>query len=77
MLRKIYKSNSLVVSTVNSTSDYTLWTLYRSYFKGISPNIELHVNRTTHHSRFIPERVKKASQIFLRDAHVLPKYKAM
>jgi hypothetical protein len=29
--------------TVNSTSDYTFWTLYRSYFKGISANIELQV----------------------------------
>jgi hypothetical protein len=27
--------------TANSTSDYTLWTLHRSYFKGISANIEL------------------------------------
>jgi hypothetical protein len=29
--------------TVNNTSDHTLWTLYRSYFKGISANIELQV----------------------------------
>jgi hypothetical protein len=34
-------------STVNSTSDYTLWTLYRSYFKGISANIELQVYNVT------------------------------
>jgi hypothetical protein len=27
--------------TVNSTSDYTLWALYRSYSNGISANIEL------------------------------------
>jgi hypothetical protein len=27
----------------------------------------------TYHSRFIPEGVAEASQIFLRDAHVLPK----
>jgi hypothetical protein len=27
----------------------------------------------THHSRFIPEGVAEASQIFLRDAHILPK----
>jgi hypothetical protein len=26
----------------------------------------------TYHSRFIPEGVAEASQIFLRDAHVLP-----
>jgi hypothetical protein len=26
--------------TVNSTSNYTLWTLYRSYSKGIRANIE-------------------------------------
>jgi hypothetical protein len=29
------------------------------------------------HSRFIPKRVAEASQIFLGDAHVLPKYLAM
>jgi hypothetical protein len=28
-------------------------------------------------SRFIPEGVAEASQIFLRDAHALPKYLAM
>jgi hypothetical protein len=33
--------------TVNSTSDYTLWILYRSYFKGISANIELQVYSVT------------------------------
>jgi hypothetical protein len=27
----------------------------------------------TYHSRLIPEGVTEASQIFLRDAHVLPK----
>jgi hypothetical protein len=27
----------------------------------------------TYHSRFIPEGVAEASQIFLRDTHVLPK----
>jgi hypothetical protein len=27
----------------------------------------------TYHSRFIPEGVEEASQIFLREAHVLPK----
>jgi hypothetical protein len=27
----------------------------------------------TYHSSFIPEGVAKASQIFLRDVHVLPK----
>jgi hypothetical protein len=32
-------------------------------------NIHIH----TYHSRFIPERVTKVSQIFLRDIHVLPK----
>jgi hypothetical protein len=29
------------IANGNSTSDHTLWTLYRSYFKGISANIEL------------------------------------
>jgi hypothetical protein len=27
----------------------------------------------TYHSRFIPEGIVEASQIFLQDAHVLPK----
>jgi hypothetical protein len=35
------------IGTVNSTSDYTLWTLSRSYFKGISANIELQVYSVT------------------------------
>jgi hypothetical protein len=34
------------ICTVNSTSNYTVWTLYSSYFKGVSANIELHVDRT-------------------------------
>jgi hypothetical protein len=33
--------------------------------------------RHTYHSRFIPEGVAEVSRIFLRDAHVLPKYFAM
>jgi hypothetical protein len=33
--------------TVKGTSDYILWTLYRSYFKGISANIELSVYSET------------------------------
>jgi hypothetical protein len=32
---------------VNSTSDYTLWTLYHSYFMAISANIELQVYSMT------------------------------
>jgi hypothetical protein len=32
---------------LNSTSDYALWTLYRSYFQGISANIELQVYNVT------------------------------
>jgi hypothetical protein len=35
------------ICTVNSTSDYTLWTLYRSYFKGIKANTELQVLSVT------------------------------
>jgi hypothetical protein len=31
----------------------------------------------TYHSRFIPVGVAKTSQIFLRDAHDLPKFLAM
>jgi hypothetical protein len=37
----------LEYGTVNSTSDYTLKTLYRSYFKGISANSELQVYSVT------------------------------
>jgi hypothetical protein len=37
VLKNIYHN----IGTVNSTSDYTLWTLHRSYLKGISANIEL------------------------------------
>jgi hypothetical protein len=37
----------MYVCTVNSTSDYTLWTLYHSYFKGISANIELQLYSMT------------------------------
>jgi hypothetical protein len=33
--------NCVICGTVNSTSDNTLWTLFRSCFKGISANIEL------------------------------------
>jgi hypothetical protein len=36
-----------VAGTLNSTSDYTLRTLYRSYFKTISDNIELQVYSVT------------------------------
>jgi hypothetical protein len=32
-----------LISTTNSTSDYTIWTYYRSYFKEISANIKLQV----------------------------------
>jgi hypothetical protein len=68
---------------------HTLWVLYPSYSKGISVIIEMQVyccwlylpgpfENTqkyihTYRSRFIPERLAEASQIFLRDAHVLPK----
>jgi hypothetical protein len=33
----------MYLCTVKSSSDKTTWTLYRSYFKGISANIELQV----------------------------------
>jgi hypothetical protein len=36
-----------VVGTINSTSDYSLWTFYRSCFKGINANIELQVYSET------------------------------
>jgi hypothetical protein len=35
--------NYILLCTVNSTSDCTLWALYHSYFSGISANIELQV----------------------------------
>jgi hypothetical protein len=38
-------------------------------FYSVIPIVYIH----TYHLRFIPEGVVKASQIFLRDAHVLPK----
>jgi hypothetical protein len=33
--------------TIDSTSDYTLWTLYRTYFKSISANIVLQLYSVT------------------------------
>jgi hypothetical protein len=36
-----------VVCTVNSTSEYTPWTSYRSYFRSFSDNIELQVYSVT------------------------------
>jgi hypothetical protein len=38
--------------TVNNTSDYILWALYRSYFKGISANIELQVGLSAYRSSY-------------------------
>jgi hypothetical protein len=35
-------SRDTKVGTVDSTSDNTLWTLFPSYLKDISANIELH-----------------------------------
>jgi hypothetical protein len=37
-----------VKCTVNSISNYTLWTLHRSHFKGFSANIELQVYNVTY-----------------------------
>jgi hypothetical protein len=37
-------------------------------FSRIKSNLHIH----TYHSRLIPEGVAEASQIFLRDSHVLP-----
>jgi hypothetical protein len=42
-----------IVGTVNGTSDYTLWTLCRSYFKGISANIEVQMRSMTWHNIII------------------------
>jgi hypothetical protein len=50
MLKLKYFSTILyicIICTVNSTSDYTLWTLYRSYFEGIRSKIELQVYNVT------------------------------
>jgi hypothetical protein len=39
-----------------------------------SVTIDLNYKKNnTYHSRFIPEGIAEASQIFLRDTHVLPK----
>jgi hypothetical protein len=35
-------ASSSVLCTVNKTADYTLWTLYLSYFNSVSTNIEQH-----------------------------------
>jgi hypothetical protein len=43
MAEKITSLMTVWRCTDNSTSDYTLWTLYLSYFKGFSANIELQV----------------------------------
>jgi hypothetical protein len=43
----------------------------RSY--SFIPSWTIHENIHTYHSCFIPEGVAEASQIFLRDAQVLPK----
>jgi hypothetical protein len=40
IVQRIFYGVNLVFP-VNSTSDYTLWTFYRSYFNGIRANIEL------------------------------------
>jgi hypothetical protein len=39
----------------------------------ILTTISFYIHIRTYHSRLIPEGVAEASQIFLRDAHVLPK----
>jgi hypothetical protein len=47
VIYKLYKMDfrdvALRAGTVKRTSDNTLWTLYRSYFKGFTANIELQV----------------------------------
>jgi hypothetical protein len=53
----------------NCRSCYCNTILTRHTYTEISLNHSLH----TYHSRLIPEGVAEASQIFLRDAHVLPK----
>jgi hypothetical protein len=47
------------------------WSLKLSRFTLVFWNTTKHTH--TYHSRFISEEVAEASQIFLRDAHVLPK----
>jgi hypothetical protein len=47
LYNKLFIFGNLLKCTVNSTSDYTLWTLYRSYFKDNSANIELNVHTVT------------------------------
>jgi hypothetical protein len=45
--------------------------LYTNKYNMISLETRNYIH--IYHSRFIPEGVAEASQIFLRDAHVLPK----
>jgi hypothetical protein len=51
--------------------------IYKRGFRAISAMIGVigicHAYGNTYHLRFIPEGVPEASQIFLRDTHVLPK----
>jgi hypothetical protein len=54
---KEQRKKKIKARTVNSTSDYKLWALYRSYYKGISANIELQLQLTVH--IFSPKKLLK------------------
>jgi hypothetical protein len=59
----------MVICTVNSTSVYTHWALYRSYFKGISANIELRVYRVTCCGLYFQNKDKVIWQKFTISLH--------
>jgi hypothetical protein len=59
--------------TSNSVNRYSTVSVYIHTYIHTYIQTYKHTNIHTYHSRFIPERVAEASQIFLRDAHVLPK----
>jgi hypothetical protein len=51
--------------TVHSTSDYTLWNMYRSYFKGISAHIKLQMYNVTCCSLYARQLYFKGSLVDL------------
>jgi hypothetical protein len=56
-------------------SEWVFCTTYRSKIMAKNERHKFYQIKYIHtyHSRFIPEGVSEASQIYLRDAHVLPK----
>jgi hypothetical protein len=61
----------LVVSSLDASPRTGQYQQPVRTFRHLFHNQFIHIH--TYHSRFIPEGVAEASQIFLRDTHVLPK----